>query len=70
MDMVLIPIVKDKSNISCKDNYRPIALTSVISKVLEAVILNRYQYCLVTSHNQYCFIKNDHSTDLCTFSLK
>ena len=70
MDTVLIPIVKDKKgDISCKDNYRPIALTSVISKLLESVILSRYHFCLLTSHNQFGF-KEDHSTDLCTFMLK
>ena len=70
MDTVLIPIVKDKKgDLSSKDNYRPIAITSVLSKVLESVILSRFQYILVTHHNQFGF-KNDHSTDMCIFSLK
>jgi hypothetical protein len=70
MDTILIPIVKDKKgNIASKDNYRPIAITSVISKIFEAIILSRYQYCLITCHNQFGF-KEDHSTDMCLFSLK
>ena len=70
MDTVLIPIIKDKKgNLSSKENYRLIAIASVISKTLETVILNRFHYCLVTSDNQFGF-KNKHSTDLCTFVLK
>ena len=70
MDTILIPIVKDKKgNISSKDNYRPIALTSVLSKVLEAIILSEYSDCFNTKCNQFGF-KKDHSTDLCTFTLK
>ena len=39
-DIVLVPIVKDKTgDISDKGNYRPIALASVISKVLEMALL-------------------------------
>ena len=35
----LIPIVKDKSgDVMDKGNYRPIALSSVISKVLEGLL--------------------------------
>ena len=70
MDTILIPIVKDKKgNVSSKDNYRPIAITSVISKILESVILIRFQDCLLTNCNQFGF-KTDHATDLCTFTLK
>jgi hypothetical protein len=41
MDSVIIPILKDKKgDITDKDNYRPIALTSVLSKVLEILLLH------------------------------
>ena len=34
--MALVPIIKSKSGrIMSKDNYRPIALASIVSKVLE-----------------------------------
>ena len=70
MDTILTPIIKDKKgNISSKDNYRPIAVTSVISKVLESVILDRYKMCFITCDSQFGF-KNEHSIDLCTFTLK
>ena len=70
MDTILIPIVKDKKgNISSKDNYRPIALTSVISKILESIFLIQYEECLSTTCNQFGF-KKGLSTDLCAFSFK
>ena len=38
-DSVIIPIVKDKcKNISDIGNYRPIALSSVLSKVFELIV--------------------------------
>ena len=70
MDTILIPIIKDKKgNLSSKDNYRPIALTSVLSKVLESIVLKQYHECFTTKCNQFGF-KRDHSTDLCTFTFK
>ena len=42
MAVALVPIIKSKSGrIMSKDNYRPIALASVVSKVLEKILLNR-----------------------------
>ena len=42
MDTLIIPLVKDrKGDIGSSDNYRPIALTNVVSKVLESVILDK-----------------------------
>jgi hypothetical protein len=70
MITIVIPVLKDKKgDLSSKDNYRPVAITSVISKNFEAIILKRYQYCLVTSDNQFGF-KRGHGTDLCTYTLK
>ena len=43
MDIVLVPVIKDKAGkLSDKDNYRPIALASVISKVFERIMLEKY----------------------------
>ena len=69
-NVILNEIVhKDKKgNVSSKDNYRPIAIASVISKILESAILIRFQDCLFTNCNQFGF-KTDHATDLCTFTL-
>ena len=41
---VVVPLMKSKdSDMSDKNNYRPIALSSTISKVFENVILHRLQ---------------------------
>ena len=40
LDSVIVPLVKHRNgDLSDKNNYRPIALSSVISKVFENVIL-------------------------------
>ncbi len=70
MDTIIVPIVKDKKgDLSSKDNYRPIALTTVMSKVLETLILNRYESLLLSKDSQFGF-KQNHSTDLCIYTLK
>ena len=67
---VLVPIIKDKTgDATDKSNYRPIALASVISKVLEMVILVKCEMYLHTSEHQFGF-KSGHSTDLCIYTLK
>ena len=44
------------------DNYRPIALASIVSKVVEKVILNSTSEFLLTTCNQFGF-KNKLGTD-------
>ena len=69
-DTILIPIIKDKKgNITDPDNYRPIAITSVTSKIFENILLKRLQSYICTSDNQFGF-KPKHSTDMCVFVLK
>ena len=69
-DTILVPIVKDKKgNLTEPNNYRPIAITSVASKLFEKIVLFRYEDRLVTTDNQFSF-KRNHSTDLCVFTLK
>ena len=70
MESVIVPTVKNaRENISSKDNYRPIALTSTLSKIIEKIILAQYSSLLQTTENQFGF-KSNSSTDLCVFSLK
>ena len=42
LSVVLVPIIKDKcGKINSKDNYRPVALASVTSKIVEMILLDR-----------------------------
>ena len=69
-DTVLVPIIKNKKgNIADIDNYRPIAITSVASKVFEKIILSRIQDSLYTNDNQFSY-KVKHSTEMCISTLK
>lgn len=70
LSVVLVPNIKDKSgNIASKDNYRPIALASIISKVVEIIIMDRIEMCLLTNSNQFGF-KPKHGTDQCIYVFK
>ena len=70
IETTLVPIIKDKAgDISDKSNYRPIALATVCSKILEKCLLTKIEEYLYTCENQFGFKKN-HGTDSCIFSLK
>ena len=70
MDSIIIPLVKDsRGNLCDKDNYRPIALCNIASKVLEIVLLERMELYLYTHYNQFGF-KKGHNTDMAIFALK
>ena len=61
---VLVPVIKDKAGkISSKDNYRPVALASMFSQIIEIIILCRIEIFLDTNPNQLGFKK--HGTDQC-----
>ena len=56
LSVVLVPVIKDKAGkISSKDNYRPIALASVISKLVEVIMLDRIEMYMNTNPNQFGF---------------
>ncbi len=56
MKTVIIPLVKNKSGDMCDvNNYRPIALVTVVSKILEIILLDHIQDYLLTSSNQFGF---------------
>ena len=62
----MIPLFKKKSDPKSLENYRPISLLSVISKIFERVVYNQI-YAYFTSNNyfyrsQYGF-RNRHSTE-------
>ena len=70
LNSVIVPLVKNKNgDLSDRNNYyRPIALSSTVSKVFENVIINRLEEYLWTSDNQFGY-KSGHSTDLCVYAL-
>lgn len=70
LSVLLVPVIKDKTGkISSIENYRPIALTSVLSKVLERILLDRLEKYVVTTDYQFGF-KSKHGTDMCIYALK
>ena len=70
LSVVLVPLINYKAGkISSKDNYRPIALASVFSKLIEMVILDRIEIYMDTNPNQFGF-KKKHGTDQCIYVLK
>ena len=69
LNSVMVPLVKNRNgDLSDKNNYMPIALSSVISKVFENVILYRLEEYLWTTNNQLGY-KAGNSTDLCVYAL-
>ncbi|KAK2193764.1 hypothetical protein NP493_7g09007 [Ridgeia piscesae] len=70
LSVVLVPVIKDIAGKICsKDNYHPIALASVFSKIIEVIILGRIEIFLDTNPNQFGF-KKKHGTDQCIYVLK
>ena len=70
LSVVLVPVINDKAGkISSKDNYRPIALASVFSKLIEIIILDRIEMYMDTNPNQFGF-KKKHGTNQCIYVLK
>ena len=66
----IVPIIKNKcGNISSSNNYRPIALATIISKLLESILLKKCEEYLYTSANQFGF-KKAHGTELCIYTLR
>ena len=49
LSVVLVPVIKDKAGkISSKDNCRPIALASVISKLVEVIMLDKIEMYIIS----------------------
>ena len=68
-DSVIVPIPKGNKVASCSSNYRPVALSSNLSKVLERLILSKYENCFSSSPLQFGF-KSGSSATLCTGTVK
>jgi exonuclease III len=67
---VITPVLKDKNgDVSDPANYRPIALVTIFSKVLEHIIVRRMEDVIDTTPNQFGF-KKRHSTLMPVLLLK
>jgi hypothetical protein len=70
MDTIIVPLIKSNTcDITNCDNYRPVSITCIISKIFELVILSKCSMFLYSSDNQFGY-KKKHSTDQCIFILK
>ena len=70
LSILLVPVIKDKAgNVGCLDNYRPIALASILSKVMERILIDRVSGYISSLDNQFGF-KPKHGTDMCIYALK
>ena len=70
LDTTLTPIVKTKTgDVTDKNNYRPIAVATSMSKVMELLILSKTECFLNTSDNQFGF-KKKHGTDMCIHAFR
>ena len=70
LSVVLVPLIKDKAGeISSRDNYRPVALASVFSKLIEIIILDKTEMYMDTNPNQFGF-KKKHGTNQSCICIK
>ena len=70
IESLLVPIVKNKcASLTAKENYRPIALSNIVTKMFERLILNRIDKYMWTYENQFGF-KKGCGTDLCIYLFK
>jgi hypothetical protein len=66
----IIPIPKgNNTNVTDSENYRGIALSSVLGRIFDLIVLNRYSDSLVSCDLQFGFKKN-RSTAMCTMIVK
>ena len=66
----LVPIPKNrKKALSNSGNFRSIAISSIVGKILDHIVLQKHSNVLQTSDLQFGF-KSNHSTTQCTFILQ
>ena len=70
IETTIVPIIKKADGILASgNNYKPIPLANVISKVFESPILLRCEQFLITADIQFGFTSG-HSTDFCILYIK
>ena len=70
--VLLVPVLKVKAGkLNSIDNYQPIALASIFSKVLQNILLMKLEMYVLTCDNEFGF-KRKHGTDLpvCIYAMK
>ena len=66
----IVSILKNSNgDTSAKNNYRPIAIVTAMSKLFELCLSKILDEYLCTSENQFGF-KKKHATDLCIYTVK
>lgn len=69
LSVLLVPVVKVKAGmVGSIDDYRPLAVASILSQVLDKILLERMNVFINSTDNQFGF-KAKHSTDLCIYAL-
>ena len=64
---VIVPIIKNKNKrISDKDNYMPICISNVFTKVVEKVLYSRMEDYLQSTNNQFGFKQKHVNVCFCT----
>ena len=67
---MFVPILKSENGyITRRSNYRPIALVTVCSKMINIFIVKQMSDCLWTTAKQFAYNKG-HSTEMCIFFIK
>jgi exonuclease III len=70
LSSVIVSIPKNaKGNLSDLNNYRGIALSCALGKIIDSWIMSKCNSSLKSSDNQFAF-KTNHSTSMCTLTLK
>ena len=73
LDMIkttIVLVIKNKcDNLVDSNNYRPIAIATIVSKLYEFTILYKCENFLKTCDNQFRF-KRKHSAEFCIYTLK
>ena len=65
----IVPIPKNSSNsLNDSNNYRAIAISSVLGKLFDHILLKCYSEVFQTSYNQFGF-KSGMSTSMCSFTV-